>query len=113
MQALLRKYRGELMRIFKYYCASGEGSSISTMCLSEYWTFLRQSQLAPQVHSALLSLVWCLWQGFGDKNSARLDLIFGKAKQCIGLPDENEVNPERYGVFFEALQAECSSPSFL
>ena len=34
-------------------------------------------------------------QGFGDKNSARLDLIFGKAKQQIGLPDENEVNPPK------------------
>lgn len=55
------------------------------------------------------AVVLCMWrwvthqdmvayryvQGFGDKNSARLDLIFGKAKQRIGLPDENEVNPER------------------
>ena len=52
MESILKQYRGELMRIFKYYCASGDGASISTMCLSEYWTFLRQSRLATGVRGA-------------------------------------------------------------
>lgn len=52
------------------------------MCLSEYWSFLKDSQLAAQ--------------GFGDKKSARLDLIFHKANQKCGLEDEDEHNPDRY-----------------
>ena len=37
------------MRVFKYYCASGATDSISTMALSEFWTFLRHSRLAEGV----------------------------------------------------------------
>lgn len=34
-------------------------------------------------------------KGFGDKKSARLDLIFTKCNQRIGMPDENENNPDK------------------
>lgn len=77
----------------QYYCASAEGSSISTMCASDYWHMLRDTKLA---------------EGFGDKNSARIDLIFAKCNQRIGLPDEGPGfrNPDRELIprqFVEAL----------
>ena len=63
------------------YSASGDGSSISTMTSSEYWQLLKDIHVADK--------------GFGDKNSARFDLIFHKSNQKVGLQDERENNPDK------------------
>jgi len=51
------------------------------MSTSDYWSLLKDCRLASK--------------GFGDKKSARLDLIFSKCNQRIGLPDETEHNPDK------------------
>jgi len=52
------------------------------MTTNEYWQLLKDIRIAKE--------------GFGDKNSARFDLIFHKSNQKIGLRDERENNPDRY-----------------
>lgn len=92
LEEALTEARAPLSRIFQYYCASGDGSSISSMCLSEYWAFLRDSGIAGG--------------GFGDKKSARLDLIFHKCQSRSGLEYEDEHLPKKELVpaqFVEAL----------
>ena len=51
------------------------------MSTGDYWALLKDCRLASK--------------GFGDPKSARLDLIFTKCNQRIGLPDENEHNPDK------------------
>ena len=61
--------------------ASGDGSSISTMTVNEFWTLLRDAKVANAGH--------------GDNKSARLDLIFIKVSQTAMLP-EDRVLKDRY-----------------
>ena len=51
------------------------------MTSNEYWQLLKDVRLAEK--------------GFGDKNSARFDLIFHKCNQRVGLDDERENNPDK------------------
>lgn len=92
IQAVLRKYKVLLAKVFQYYCASGSGDHVSTMTSEDYWTFLRDVGLASKGH--------------GDRKSARLDLIFQKCNVKIGLPDEARGNPDKEFIarqFVEAL----------
>lgn len=57
--------------------ASGDGTSISTMTVNEFWSLLRDAQVANAGH--------------GDNKSARLDLIFIKVNQTAGLPDDRVI----------------------
>lgn len=62
--------------------ASGDGKSISTMTINEYWQLLKDCHIASSGH--------------GDTKSARLDLIFIKSNQRTGLPDTGQLNPDQY-----------------
>lgn len=46
MEGLLMDNRSVIAKIFQYYCASGDGSSISTMSTWDYWSFLKDIRVS-------------------------------------------------------------------
>lgn len=65
------------------------------MTHGEFWQLLKDVRLATQ--------------GFGDRKSARIDLIFRKCNQKVGLEDERVNNPDKCVVYRRCESTLCAS----